>query len=240
MNAFDLVLLLVLFVVMPLYGVRSLRKLRARLAAGHEAPRIREYVTTIAVQWALVAATLVVWSISGRPLTALGLTFATGTWSWLGIGLGLLTCGVLVAQMVAIVRSPEKTAAARAECEPMGALLPQDDREARAFAALSVTAGVCEEILYRGFAIAALAPLTGTLAAVLLTSVAFGLGHSYQGAGGVAKTAAVGLVMAVLYLLSGSLWVPMVVHAVMDLTSGRIARHSLTAVDAPLPAGGGC
>jgi CAAX protease family protein len=239
MNALDLILLLVLFVAMPLYGVRSMRKLRVRLAAGHEAPRVREYSTTIAVQWTLVAATLALWAWTGRPFAALGLTFATGAWSWLGIGLGLLACAVLVAQMVAIVRSPEKTAAARAECEPMGALLPQDDRESRAFAALSVTAGVCEEILYRGFAIAALAPLTGTLAAALLTSVAFGLGHSYQGAGGAAKTGAIGLVMVVLYLLSGSLWVPMVVHAVMDLTSGRIARHSLATVDAPLPAGTG-
>jgi membrane protease YdiL (CAAX protease family) len=57
---------------------------------------------------------------------------------------------------------------------------------------------------------------------VILSTVIFGLGHAYQGVKGIVKTGAAGLVLALLAVGSGSLFIPILLHAVGDLTSGRI------------------
>ena len=64
-------------------------------------------------------------------------------------------------------------------------------------------------------------------AAMVVGAVAFGIAHAYQGPIGILKTGVVGLIMGTLYLLSGSIWGPMLVHAVVDITSGRIAHCAL-------------
>jgi membrane protease YdiL (CAAX protease family) len=57
---------------------------------------------------------------------------------------------------------------------------------------------------------------------VILSSAIFGLGHACQGWTGIAKTTAAGLVMALLAVGSGSLFIPMLLHAIGDLTSGHM------------------
>jgi membrane protease YdiL (CAAX protease family) len=101
-----------------------------------------------------------------------------------------------------------------------GPLLPVSGAERGLFAAVAVGAGIAEELAFRGFLLfyfATFLPGLGVLVAVLASSAAFGLGHLYQGVRGVALTAAIGLFMAALYVLSGSLLAPMVVHAALDL-----------------------
>src|SRR5262249_43179689 len=67
-------------------------------------------------------------------------------------------------------------------------LLPNNAAERAAWIVLSLTAGVCEEILFRGFLIRFLhggvlvLPAAGALA---VSSLVFGLGHAYQGFKGV-------------------------------------------------------
>ena len=117
----------------------------------------------------------------------------------------------------------------------MRSLMPQDAQEEATFSWLSITAGICEEILYRGFVLVVLTPLLGTVGAVAVSSIVFGLGHAYQGVGGFAKTSAVGFALAGLTLLSGSLWIPMVVHAALDLNAGYLARRCLVTPDAMAP-----
>ena len=113
----------------------------------------------------------------------------------------------------------------RAEFRSLRAMLPDNDRETRWFNGLSVTAGICEEIIYRGFLIAYFTAFTGLIPALLLSSFVFGLAHAYQGWRGIVKVSVVGLAMGGVYLLTGSLWAPIVLHAVLDVTSGIIGRR---------------
>jgi membrane protease YdiL (CAAX protease family) len=114
--------------------------------------------------------------------------------------------------------------------EQMGTLshlFPQTPAENHLFDMVSVTAGVCEEILYRGLLLATLVSLVGTWPAVAISSVIFGLGHAYQGISGIAKTGLAGLVLALLTVFSGSLFIAIVFHAIVDLTSGRLLGKAL-------------
>jgi len=83
-----------------------------------------------------------------------------------------------------------------------------------------LTAGICEEALFRGFLLHYLhtSPwrLNLTLA-LLLSALIFGLQHLYQGVQGVIVSAVLGALFGLLFLLSGSLLLPMLLHAALDL-----------------------
>ena len=63
--------------------------------------------------------------------------------------------------------------------------------------------------------------------AVVVAIVAFGLGHVFQGIRGMVGTAVMGAVFMGLYLLTGSLVAPIVLHATVDLANGLIAYRLL-------------
>lgn len=71
-------------------------------------------------------------------------------------------------------------------------------------------------------------------AAVLASAAVFGVAHVYLGwGGGVLRATVVGVVLGVAYLLTGTLWVPIVLHAVVDVTSGLTGSVALEQ-DAPV------
>ena len=105
--------------------------------------------------------------------------------------------------------------------------LPHTNRELRSFYGVSITAGIVEEIVYRGFVLWYLALVMPLWAAVVVSSVAFGLGHSYQGTSGVARVTAVGLAFGVFYVFTGSIWLPILAHAIVDVLQGAAISEVL-------------
>jgi membrane protease YdiL (CAAX protease family) len=99
-------------------------------------------------------------------------------------------------------------------------VFPVREIERRWFAFVAITAGVCEEILFRGFLLHYLhaSPWTmGLTVALLLSCVIFGLQHLYQGPAGAASTVVIGFLFGLLFLLTGNLLLPIALHAMMDL-----------------------
>jgi len=100
-------------------------------------------------------------------------------------------------------------------------LLPRDGLETGAFVAVSLIAGLCEELAFRGYAVPVLTDaLGGPWPAVAFTSVLFGALHAYQGPLGIARTALLGGAFGASFVLSGSLWPAIVVHAAIDVAMG--------------------
>jgi uncharacterized protein len=102
-------------------------------------------------------------------------------------------------------------------------MMPVTSSERLWWALVSVTAGVCEELLFRGFLLQYLrghlygGPALGLTLAWLLSSLAFGFGHLYQGSTGVMRTMIAGLMLGLLAILTGNLLLPIVVHCTLDL-----------------------
>lgn len=228
-SAFDiygLAVILILAVVLPLTGVRDFRRLVRWIKEGRPGARLYMYNSVIAMQWTLTAVFTGLWLAMGRTLTELGLLPVAGGWQWLAIGVGLATVLFMVLQMMYLLHHPDKLAKLQGKMGEVALLAPQTDIEVRRFNVASITAGVCEEILYRGFLFAVLATALGEWPAVVLSSLVFGLGHAYQGLAGIGKTTLVGILMAVLLVFTGSLFVPILLHAVIDLTSGRLLTET--------------
>jgi membrane protease YdiL (CAAX protease family) len=119
------------------------------------------------------------------------------------------------------------------QLRPVAALLPRTPAERRLFALLALTAGVCEEVLYRGFGLAALrwaAPGLADPALIAVTALSFGLAHLYQGPPGVILTGLVGAYFAWIAIATGSLVPVILLHALLDL---RILGLPLDAVPYP-------
>jgi len=100
------------------------------------------------------------------------------------------------------------------------ALLPRTRGELRYGAALSVSAGVFEELLFRLGLPALVVAVTGdAIVAFLGATLLFGVLHLYQGPLGILFSTVLGAVFLALYLVTGSILVPIVLHALVDLRS---------------------
>ena len=227
LTLFDHVLVFILAAWMPVQGALFYRRLQQAIASGAPDVRMRAYGRTMLWEWSLAGAVIIGWAAAGRSFGDLGLHLSLGWGSMLGMGLSLAACGFLLRQMSVIATDPDAQAQLRETMHHLRAVVPSNRREMRRFMALSFTAGICEELLYRGFLLWYLGQITSAWLAVLVACLIFGVGHVYQGGKGVLKTGLFGLVATALYLLTSALWAPMLLHAVLDMTSGNILSRVL-------------
>lgn len=223
----DHLLAVALLLLLPLYGHREFQRLVAALERGERDARVQAYRWTIALHVGAGLVPLVIWMLAGRPLETLGLSVPGGVGFGLAVGAAALVTAFFAWQSRMVGRSPEAQDLLRRQIGRLEKFLPHTARELSLFSYVCVTAGIFEELLYRGFLIWYAAQLMPVWSAIVVTSAAFGMAHFYQGIGGVVKTGAAGLVLAGLYVLSGSLWVPMVLHWLMDLVQGRMLHGVL-------------
>ena len=115
------------------------------------------------------------------------------------------------------------------------AFLPATSKEYIHFSLLSLTAGITEEIVYRGYCICYLAWLIGSdewwqLSLVLLIpALSFGAGHFYQGWRAVLKIVFMAVLFGAFYWYTKSLLVLMIVHTTIDLLGGMLGWTQLRA-----------
>lgn len=83
---------------------------------------------------------------------------------------------------------------------------------------LVAVVAIAEETIFRGYLLLRLRAVSGSLGiAVVLSTVIFAAGHSYEGEVGMATVAILGLVFTALYLSTRSLIASIIVHFLFDL-----------------------
>jgi CAAX protease family protein len=229
-------IVLIFFVLAVIVPWRGRTKLQHLLAKPRVEPRERLslYASTMAFQW--LAAGVSGWRAWAHGFTATQLGLASPQRRMLVIvtvvGAGL----IVMLQWLNLRRMGRSMSPLRRPLQALAErILPQSTRELVAFIALSVTAGLCEEFLYRGFAMAALSrfPLPVGVV-VLLSSMMFGLAHLYQGRAGLASTTVLGIIFGASRAAFGSLAPAVLWHIGVDLVAGiagpryLIQRQSVT------------
>lgn len=231
-----------LLLVLPVYGWYSFRRTVALARARRAPAKRRLYRQNQVLEWCLFACVAALWLANARPLAGLGFAPPGGAGFWAGALLAALGTAYLVYAWRS-ARHMDQADRER-QYEALGDLrffLPDTPRDYRHFAALSVTAGIVEEIVYRGFLIWYLAAFVPVWGAIVASSAVFALGHSYQGVGGMLRVFVVGNLFGALYVMSGSIWIPIVLHILLDVLQGatllEIARKSGPRLPAPGTAG---
>jgi membrane protease YdiL (CAAX protease family) len=215
----------------PVAGHVLHRRFEGRLRTDAGARR-SFYLRLLVLEWGLSLLAVVVWlSAPGVDAAQVGLRWPQ---QWPGPVTALVVVLVLVFVMVSTralrggalleAAEPVRRSGEGRHAEPAGhatlALLPRTAGERRLFTIVGLTAGICEEWLYRGFFLAVVAALAGGLPPgllVLIAALAFGVAHAYQGRVGILTTGLLGGVMAALYLQTGSLLLPVLLHVAIDL-----------------------
>lgn len=196
--------------------------LQARLIGDPAAiDRIPAYLSSAVALWVLALIALAAARASDISRYALGLVMPLSWTTQLAWTLALVgaATGLMYAAHALGIR----------ETELLAHLLPRNTQERIGFIGLSLTAGICEELVFRGFLITALTMATGSLLIALgVSSLAFGVVHAYQDPNGVARATLLGMLLAAPYVLTGSLAAPILAHSLIDIIGGLYVGPRLT------------
>lgn len=219
----------VAFVVLATVVVTALETLiffprfKADAAASVPGTRLRAYRRIVAMQWLAVAVIVALWIGFDRAWADLGLVPSRGLQLWSGVVIAALITVLAARQTRAVARiKPEGRAQLRSAFASVEFFMPHTRDESRWFMLLSLTAGICEELVYRGFLVWVLRAHVGLGGALAIGVVVFALGHAYQGRRGILKTGAAGAVLSLIVVATGWLIPAMVVHAIIDLNAGML------------------
>jgi membrane protease YdiL (CAAX protease family) len=187
-------------------------------------PKIARYLTTLVFEWLLV---LVVWwgirmrGVSLRELIA-------GRWASFGkflldiaiaVGFLIVANAVYGALVHALRVDPGKQ---------LRAILPRTPGETIVYLALAVTAGFCEELIFRGYLFRQFTAWTRSMVAgLVLQAIVFGLGHGYQGGRLMLVVTVYGLLFGGLAMWRRSLRPGMIAHGLQDAMVVVLVRAKL-------------
>jgi len=218
---------LVLGAVLPWRGRARMKELLA-MPRVSTMERLSLYASTIAFQWLAVA--VVAWRAWAHGFTASQFGLIVPDRSKILIAAVVGTATIASLQWLNLRRMGRIPVEARGSLQAIAErILPQSTVELFPYLALAMTAGLCEEFLYRGFAMAVLLHVgLPAWAVVLLSSVLFGLAHSYQGRGGIVMTLLIGLILGTSRLAYGSLVPAIFWHSGVDVVAGTAGPRYLT------------
>ena len=208
------ILLLFLLVGWPLLSYVIMAESKPETGFAGMDPVSQIYIPTIAIEWLIFGVVFLVLKRGKENLSDVG--FSGFTMANLGIGLGFL----LVANLILLGLAQILDFFHLAVPEEIGFILPRSNTERLFWVILSVTAGICEETGFRGYVLTKLNLFTNNwYLTVALSSLCFGLGHFYQGMGGVILTGTYGLLFCLLFIWRKSLVPGIFAHSLQDLTA---------------------
>jgi membrane protease YdiL (CAAX protease family) len=206
----------------PAITYRLYARRRPALHAEFPGARMREYRDTILGLAAMGACTLAVWWLAGRPWADLGLGVPTLRAPTAIASLAVLLLAALFAYQLRLIRSdPRAQEAVRTQAAAVEEFLPTTEPEGRRFLWIAVSAGIGEELFYRGFLVWYLSALLPALAAIGVAATVFALAHVMHGVTNTYRAGLLGLLCSGLYAWTDALWVPMFLHTLIDGFAGR-------------------
>lgn len=207
-------------VILILLSVSTISARSARHSSfGHN--HLTSYLLTLGMEWLMVL--FVFWGIRLKGISLRQLLGKTrpGINAWLedcGIALAFWFFSSLVLGILAIflriahAGSPQKTVLA---------LAPRTASEVILWIVLSITAGICEELIFRGYLQQQFVTLTNRVwVGILISAILFGFSHGYEGLSGVILITVYGAMFSVLAFKRGALRTCMMAHAFHDAIAG--------------------
>ncbi|HEX6770554.1 MAG TPA: CPBP family intramembrane glutamic endopeptidase [Acidobacteriaceae bacterium] len=212
-------------ILVLLLGISLVNALTRHLVATPAHTHYVMYGVTLVWEWVLLA--LVHWGLLMRrtplrQLLGIRRTGAAEFWTDVAIGIGfwfasLFALGMVGVLLRAVRMHPEKIRSIVSRMAP--ASLP----ELTLWFALSISAGFCEELIFRGYLQQQFTALTRRIwVGIAISAVFFGLSHGYEGASGILLITLYGVFFGILAHLRRSLRPGIIAHAWHDSLSGVV------------------
>ena len=195
---------------LPLLSLAQLPLMKGALVR-----RMEAYRGSVVMLMALTTAALILGAL-GPGLEAMGLAPRFGVQEWIMTGVltaGLAVFGAVSSAVAGWLELPET--------EVLRQLIPRSQTEKATFGLVSLSAGLGEEVVYRGYLIVVLGSLFSDIWwAAAVSSMAFSVLHAYQGTMGIVRSGVLGFVFSAAFITGGSIWPLVIVHTGVDLVSG--------------------
>ena len=222
-------LLALISVGLPLYMNYDTEPTIKRILAGEPGAKLKTYRTTIIMLWGSALLILAFFGYTGKAFADLGLTFqfSIGSIGNLIIALGI--SAFYYRELIKVKNDKKAQEGARKElssADGIIAILPTTIQEYRMFNMMALTAGITEEIIFRGFLIWGFSLYTNVYVASLLALLSFVAGHLYQKTvANLIKVGAIGGLLTLPFIVSGSILPSIIMHIAIDLVGGAVAWH---------------
>ena len=210
--------LLLIFGVVAVIGDYSLH----RQGSAHQPNRLFFYLTTIGWEWLLVG--YIYWGLRRRGKSMQNIAgkkwkSASDFFIDIAIAFGFWIAAIVVLSLVA------RAVGANGMSQAARSLAPEGPFESLLWIALAVTAGICEETIFRGYLQRQFVAWTRSApAGVILSAMLFGAGHIYQGPKATVVIGVYGLMFGILAEARQNLRPGIITHAWHDAITGLVIR----------------
>ena len=237
---FFLIIFIILIVILTIYYPISdhyeIKKLKKSIADGDNSKKIKFYRYTIFWLWIPVILIFLLLVISGISVDSIGIkwiqidTSSLSTWViYPAIGFYVFFLLYNIYSIIIFKSNKESRAkAAKSIPDDLKWIFPITQREKRVWTLVSISAGLTEEIMYRGYFFYALAiffPNLSLLYILLITTLIFGIGHIYLGKE-VIKSTLLGLIFGIYYIVFASVIPVIIIHIAQDLVIRDILEEA--------------
>ena len=197
--------------------------IRAQNPAAQGNHRVHGYLLTMAFEWLMVA--FIAWGarFGGASLRTLAGAF-TPTGRSVLRDLGIAIAYLLVAQVVLGNVTAVTGHFIHSDVNKvLQNMLPHTGLEAAVYLLLALTAGICEEMIFRGYMQHQFTVWTGSAAVgVALQGILFGIAHAYMGSGMVMVIGVFGCIFGLLTWWRKSLRPGIMAHFLQDAIGGLV------------------
>lgn len=221
----DYFLVFALGLILPfLSGIRGHEQIKIL----HFDARIRKrfYLSNSLILAAMAGSVLMIWMWNKRPFPQMGFRWPEQT--PLGFYLVVILSVLYFADLFISMYKLAKIGTLNREWDALLPILPAHKKELPAYILMCFSAGIFEEIMYRGFLVTFfIDPLqTGfPWIAVWFPALLFSMAHFYQGWASMIKIFILSILLALIFILTQSLLYVMIIHILVDVAGGLAAIY---------------
>ena len=213
-------------------------------SAGHQgldhSMRVKLYISTVVMEWLMVL--FIWWGLRTRKQTTLG-GLVGGRWKTpedflldIAVAVGFWIVSLAVLAGVGYALGMNDLSHVKDMKERIGSMLPEGKVEIELWLLVCVTAGFCEEVIFRGYFQKQFSVLVKSAwGGIVVQGLIFGGSHAYEGWQQMIRIALFGFLFGVLAHWRKSLRPGMMAHFAQDSIVGLTARWILQHADKALP-----
>ena len=207
-----LIVAIIIGLIFPLYAILNGNKTRLLIEKDQEKLGL-VFQSTGIILLSLCGLVIVSMVINSSSLQLIGLSFIFNV---------LYVLALIVVALIGYwafskyTITDERTKKLKVDYKDVMFLLPGNQNQYKASLTVSIIAGVCEEIMFRGFLFWQLQQYMPFYAAFVLTNILFALGHAGTKMKNALLTFVLGIVFSTSYVLTDSLWLAIVLHILVD------------------------
>ncbi|MBC7850382.1 MAG: CPBP family intramembrane metalloprotease [Chitinophagaceae bacterium] len=227
----DYILVALFGIVIPFVsGVKSSTAFKNLAVPFDFYSRRRFYIGNSLFLFLMAAIIIIVWWLYSRPFDVLGFTRPSSIGKsipWWMIALFLFM--YLFDMFYSLFEKNEREDTIE-KLHDQTPFMPTEIRDLPAYTVMCISAGVFEEIVFRGYLINffqyvfASVP-AGAAWAVITPAIIFSIAHFYQGPGAVFKILVLSLLFGMIFWHSGSLYAVILLHFFVDFISGLLSIY---------------